>query len=116
MNSYEALMIFDEALKDAALDEAVGRVKAEVLKLSGTVEGITRMGRRPFARELRKKRAGQYVLMTLRLDGAQVKPLLARLKLAGEVFRIQVIRVESHATAAPSEQDEKKGESSDGGS
>ncbi len=113
MNTYEALMIFDEALKDAALDEAVGRVKAEVVKLSGTVEGITRLGRRPFARELRKKKAGQYVLMTLRLDGAQVKPLLARLKLAGEVFRVQVIRVEGRGTAVPVGQEEK-GESNDG--
>lgn len=114
VNKYEALMIFDESLKDAALEEALGRIKAEILKLSGTVEGVTRLGRRPFARDLNKRRAGQYVLLTLRLDGAQVKPLLARLKLSAEVFRAQIVRADEGAGSARTEQGARKGGTTDG--
>ena len=108
MNKYEAVVIFSETLKEASLDEAVGRVKAEVKKLGGDVDSTTRLGKRSFARKLKKKESGHYVLMTFRLAADQVRPLQARLKLNEEVFRIQVVVAPKRAAkpARPEKEEE----------
>ncbi len=91
MNKYEAMVIFSDEVKDAVLEEAIGRVRAEIKKLGGEVDSTTRLGKRAFARVMKKKEAGTYVLITFSMDGSQVGPLQARLKLNEEVFRIQVV-------------------------
>jgi len=96
VNKYEAMIIFQEALKDTDCDEAVEAVRAEIEKLGGKMTSATRLGKREFAREMKKQQAGHYVLIAFQLDGAQVAPLHARLKLNPQVFRIQVV----HAPAA----------------
>lgn len=89
---YEGLFIFPETLEDAQLDQSIEAVKAELEKLGGTLESSTRLGKRPFARPLRKKKNGIYVVMVFRLDGGQIDALKHRLKLATDVFRTQFIQ------------------------
>lgn len=91
MNKYEAMIIFRESLKDTEWDEAVDAVKAEVEKLGGAMTSCTRLGKREFARTMKKQTSGHYALMALQLDGDKVAPLLARLKLDEQVFRVQVV-------------------------
>ena len=91
MNKYEAMIIFRESLKDTDWDDAVAAVKAEVEKLGGSVQSCTRLGKRDFARVMKKQTCGHYGLMALELDGQKVAPLLARLKLNEQVFRVQVV-------------------------
>lgn len=92
MNRYEAMIIFPESLKDAALEELVGQVKDEVKKLGGDVESTTRLGKRAFARRMKKQDAGHYVMLALKLPGEKVVPLQTHFKLNESIFRLQVVR------------------------
>ena len=71
MNKYEAMFIFPESLKD--IEEALGKVRGEIKKHGGDVESTTRLGKRMFARKMKKQDAGQYVIMTFKLPTDQVK-------------------------------------------
>lgn len=86
---YEGLFIFPETLDEAQLDQAIESVKVELEKLNGTLESSTRLGKRSFARPLRKKKGGIYVVIMFRLEGGQIASLKHRLKLATNVFRAQ---------------------------
>ena len=79
MNKYEAMFIFPESLKD--IEEALGKVRAEIKKHGGDVESTTRMGRRAFARKMEKQDAGQYVIMTFTMAEDQIKLLMTRFKM-----------------------------------
>jgi ribosomal protein S6 len=101
MNKYEAMIIFPESMKDEQLDVALEKVAAEVEKQGGKVENKTRLGRRAFARLLKKHAAGQYAVLGFFLDGQKIATLQARLKLNEEIFRVQVVRAsEAPAQAA----------------
>lgn len=104
MNKYEAMIIFREDLKDTDWDTAVAAVDAEIQKLGGSVSSTTRLGKREFARPLQKQVSGHYGLMAFQLAGDKVAPLLARLKLDEQVFRVQVVT----APAAPPAPKEEK--------
>ena len=97
MTKYEAMIIFPESLKDESLDAAIDKVAVEIEKVGGKVENKTRMGRRLFARLMKKHAGGQYAVIGFYLDGSKVASLQARFKLNEEIFRIQVV----HAPAAP---------------
>lgn len=100
MNKYEGLFIFPESLKDPALEEALGEVKNEIKKHGGDVESITRLGKRAFSRRLEKQEAGHYAMIALQLPGDQIDPLLARFKLNGNIFRVQIVRATGPVAAA----------------
>ncbi len=91
---YEGLFIFPETLDEEGLDHAVVRVKEELEKLGGTLESTTRMGKKNFARPLKKQKAGYYVMLVFKLDGANIDAFKKRLKLASDVFRSQFILAE----------------------
>ncbi len=103
MNTYEGMFIFQDSLKDDALEASVKDLREEIEKLGGSVENTARMGRRPFARlQTGRQKAGHYVVMNFLLDPQQVSPLLARMRLKEEVFRSQIMRqpvTEETATA-----------------
>jgi small subunit ribosomal protein S6 len=96
---YEGLFIFPETLDDAQLDQALEAVKVELEKLGGTLESSTRLGKRSFARPLRKKKGGIYVVLMFRLEGGQIDALKRRLKLATNVFRAQFMQKDEAVTA-----------------
>jgi len=110
LNRYEGMLIFPESIADDALDEAVGRAKAEIEKLGGTISGATRMGRREFARPMAKQRGGHYVVIRFELDGGRLPRLTERYTLAGEVFRAQFTCAAEDAPIAPppAAEEEKK--------
>lgn len=93
MNTYEGMFIFQDSLKDEALEASVKDVREEIEKLGGKIENTARIGRRPFARlQGKRQKAGQYIVMNFQLDPQQITTLLARLHMKDEVFRSQIIR------------------------
>ncbi|VGO20341.1 30S ribosomal protein S6 [Pontiella sulfatireligans] len=96
---YEGLFIFPETLDEEGLDQAVVRVKEELEKLGGSMESNTRMGKKNFARPLKKQKAGHYVVMMFKLDGDKMDALKARLKLSTNVFRHQFVEASGVAEA-----------------
>ena len=93
---YEGLFIFPETLDEEGLDQSIARVKEELEKLGGTLESTTRMGKKNFARPLKKQKAGLYVVLMFKLDGTKIDAFKKRLKLSSNVFRAQfVLPIES---------------------
>lgn len=91
MNTYEGLFIFPEVLDEEGLDQAIGRVKEELEKLGGSIESTARMGKKTFARPLKKQKAGLYVVIMFKLEGTKLDAFKARLKLSTNVFRHQFV-------------------------
>ena len=96
---YEGLFIFPETLDEEGLDQSIARVKEELEKLGGSIESTTRMGKKTFARPLKKQRAGLYVVIMFKLSGGQVDAFKARLKLTTDVFRHQFVEASGVETA-----------------
>lgn len=101
MNKYEAMFIFPDAFSEEQLDNAVDKVKSEIEKVSGQIESATRLGRRPFAREMAKTHAGQYVVINFLLASKGVESLKSNLRFNEDIFRMQIFRVEEPKVAAP---------------
>ena len=91
---YEGLFIFPETLDEETLDLAIVRVKEELEKLGGSLESTTRMGKKNFARPLKKQKAGFYVVLMIKLDGTKLDAFKKRLTLATDVFRSQFVLAE----------------------
>ncbi|MFH0880371.1 MAG: 30S ribosomal protein S6 [Lentisphaerota bacterium] len=96
MNKYEAMIIFSDAVKETALEDMLGHVKAEIKKLGGEVTSSTRLGKRAFARTMKKKEAGHYSLVAFSMAGSEIGHLQARLKLNEDIFRTQIVQAPPH--------------------
>ncbi|RKX35975.1 MAG: 30S ribosomal protein S6 [Verrucomicrobia bacterium] len=96
---YEGLFIFPETLDEDHLDMAIARVKEELERLGGALESTTRMGKKNFARPLKKQKAGFYVVMMIKLEGTKVDAFKKRLRLATDVFRSQLVLAEESEVA-----------------
>lgn len=100
MNRYEGMFIFPEDYREEQLDAAVERARGEIEKAGGAIEATTRLGRRSFARQLNRKTAGHFVVMTFRLDGQKIAGLRERYRLSDEIVRVQIIRVDEDVQPA----------------
>ena len=97
---FEGLYIFPEGLKDEELTASIDCVKDEIKKLGGAVTSTMNLGRRVFARVMKKQTAGLYVIMDMEIDGLKVDDLKRRLKLGTNVFRVQFVKKEASTTEA----------------
>lgn len=110
LNRYEGMFILPERLKDEELDGVIDRVRSEIEKAAGTIENVTRLGKRTFSRTMQKKNSGHYVVIHFSIDGAQIPALRERYRLSDEVFRVQFVCAaeEPVAVAAPKEEEGKR--------
>lgn len=99
LNRYEAMVILPESLTEEEIESGLDALSEEIKGLGGTAGKAARMGRKPFARPLKKQTAGEYALLRFELAGEQVTPLLEKLKFHKPIFRIQVSRLEEQASA-----------------
>ena len=99
--TYEGLFIFPESFKDDAVDAAVERVKAEIEKQKGSIREVTKLGKRGFARPLKKQLSGSYVRLVFEIEPDKIVSLRARYRLMEDVFRVQIVRVEETLIAVP---------------
>lgn len=90
MKKYEGMFIFPPVGDDQQLEEKVEKARVEITKAGGTIESTTRMGRIAFAREMKKKESGVYVLVTFNLDRTKVAALRERLKRLDDIVRVQI--------------------------
>lgn len=99
MKKYDALYIFVNAPKEEAVDPLTEKVGAEITRLGGVILGSEMLGRKTFARELKKREAGIYVRIRFELDPAKVADLRARYALLEDVFRVQILAVDDRREA-----------------
>jgi len=94
LSNYDALFILPTSLKEEEQEGVYERLREEVTKLNGTVDEVRPLGKRVFARPMKKHDAGFYVRVDMSLPPESVAPLLARLKLNEMIFRVQVVKQE----------------------
>jgi len=90
LKKYEGLIILSQPVDEQTLEDKLDKIRAEITKQGGAVEHTTRMGRQTFARRLKKKDTGFYILLTFTLEPAKITTLLERYKLNEDVFRVQI--------------------------
>lgn len=100
LKTYEALFIFDQSLNDEAVAKALGRVQSEIGRLNGRVLDSQMMGKRTFARPMKKRETGHYVRLLVKLDPQSIETLRARMRLNEEVFRMQIVTHDERKAAA----------------
>lgn len=107
MNKYEAMLIFPDTFTEEQLEGAIGNVRAEIEKVSGKVQSAIRLGRRSFARELKKTQAGQYAVISFELSADKVESLKGNLRFNEDIFRMQIFRAAEKKAEKPVETAEK---------
>ena len=99
MKTYDALYIFVGIAKDDVLEANLEKALAEVTRLGGNVVAKETLGRRPFARPMKKRENGVYVKVRFELDPLKVDELTNRYHLVEEVFRVQILAVDDRREA-----------------
>ena len=99
MNKYDALYIFVGVQRDEALQANLEKALAEVTRLGGNVIGQAPLGKRQFARPMKKRDNGVYVKVRFELDPSKVEELTNRYHLVEEVFRVQILAVDERREA-----------------
>lgn len=91
MKKYDALYIFVNAPKDEGLDNLIEKVGAEITRLGGELVGSETLGKRNFARPMRKRDSGVYIRIRFAIEPDKIAALRARYAIMEEVFRVQIL-------------------------
>ena len=106
MNKYDGLYIFAGSAKDDVLDKQIDKARGEITRLSGRVLNTEVLGKKTFARPMRKRDSGVYVKIRFELDPAHVAALIGRYHLVEDVFRVQILSVDGRREEVLAKQDE----------
>ena len=99
MKKYDALYIFVGIAKDDALEANLTKALAEVTRLGGNVITQDSLGKRAFARPMKKRENGVYVKVRFEIDPSKIAELTKRYQLVEEVFRVQFLAVDENREA-----------------
>jgi ribosomal protein S6 len=99
MNKYDGLYIFAGSAKDDVLDKQIDKARAEITRLSGNVLNTEVLGKKTFARPMRKRDSGVYVKIRFELDPEQVAALVGRYHLVEDIFRVQILAIDERREA-----------------
>jgi len=91
LRTYEGLYILDDGLRDEELEAALDRARGEITRLGGRVISTVPMGRKTFARPIRKRETGQFFRIVFELAPDQIAPLRARYRISESVVRVQIV-------------------------
>jgi ribosomal protein S6 len=116
LNKYEAIVILDSSLREAAFDKAVEMIQGEITKGGGKIKDCRVVGERSFARTLGKKNSGQYVRVLFEADPQAIVSLSGRYRLHEEIFRVQILRADTLTAAGGKPPEVKEEAAGHGGS
>jgi small subunit ribosomal protein S6 len=95
MPSYELLFILRPDLDEETTEAAITRVLTQIGDLGGTVESVDRWGKRRLAYLINDYREGVYTVVKLHAPAGATAELERNLKLAPEVMRYLVTKLET---------------------
>jgi small subunit ribosomal protein S6 len=101
LKKYQGVFILFPPADEAALEAKLETIRGEITKQGGTVSASTRMGRNAFARPLRKKDSGFYVLISFTIEPSRVATLRNRLKLNEDVLRVEIVLAHTWTQETP---------------
>jgi len=91
LKTYEIVFVLDERHHRDGGEEFVGSVSDQVEKLGGRIIEKNPMGRRQFARPIKKQTAGVYWDFIIELDPSKVNAFKDAYRLDNTVFRCAVL-------------------------
>jgi small subunit ribosomal protein S6 len=94
LRDYELVMIVSPDVADEAVPATVERVQEFIAEQGGQVKEVTAWGRRRLAYPIDGFREGSYVVAQLGLDPQRVRALEDNLRLAEDVIRHLVVKLE----------------------
>ena len=107
---YEGTYIFPDRLTDDDLDAAIKSAAEEITRLNGKVLKTEKLGRRQFARPMKKQTSGHYVRLRFEIDPAKISELHEHYKLNDDVFRVQIVCAQEPSAAPEKEPAAEKAE------
>jgi len=93
MNLYENLIILDPNLNDKAVEEAVERVKAVIIKKGGEVLKYENWGHKKLAYEIKKHKKGTYILLLFKSPPSVIVELERFYKVFELILKFFVIKL-----------------------
>ncbi|MDD2600021.1 MAG: 30S ribosomal protein S6 [Kiritimatiellae bacterium] len=99
MKKYDGLYIFAGSARDEVLDKAIESATAEITNLSGKILSTEVLGKKTFARPMKKRDNGVFVKIRFELAPTSIAALTRRYKLVDEVFRVQILAVDERLEA-----------------
>ncbi len=94
MRDYELVMIVSPEVDDDAVPSTIERVQQFIAEQGGQVKEVTPGGRRRLAYAIDRHREGSYVVAQLSFDPQRLQALEENLKLADDVIRHLVVKLE----------------------
>ncbi len=94
MRDYELVMIVSPEVEDDDVSATVERVQQFIAEQGGQVKEVTPWGRRRLAYAIDRHQEGSYVVAQLSLDPQRLQALEENLKLADDVIRHLVVKLE----------------------
>lgn len=101
MNKYEAVFILDPRKVDDEGKTFTNEVTALITSLGGTVDKTELMGRKPFMREIKKRKAGYYINLFFTMPSTSVIEIRNRYRLDERMLRLLIIIDERPADYKP---------------
>jgi len=78
-------------MKEDVLQKTLEQIQGEITKLNGTIKEARVLGRRQFARPMKKQDSGQYARVDFQLAPGSLSALQSRFKMNESIFRLQII-------------------------
>jgi len=94
MRKYDGLYIFAGSARDEVLDKMIEAAVAEITNLSGNILSTEILGKKTFARPMKKRDNGVYVKIRFEVAPDAIDKLTKRYKLVEDVFRVQFLAVD----------------------
>ncbi len=94
LRDYELVIIVSPEVADEAVPATVERVQQFITEQGGEVKEVNPWGRRRLAYPIERHREGSYVVAQLSLDPQRLGTLEENLKLADDVIRHLVVKLE----------------------
>ena len=104
MRKYDGLYIFAGSARDEVLDKMIEGATAEITHHSGNILSTEVLGKKTFARPMKKRDNGVYVKIRFEIDPVAIDKLTKRYKLIEDVFRVQLLAVDERLEAVLAQQ------------
>ncbi len=91
---YEVMFIVRPDVTEEETDKLIAGFSTTITTGGGTVKTVEKMGRRKLAYMVRKFNDGNYVLLTVETDGANVLELERRLRVTEPVIKFITVRID----------------------
>jgi len=95
LRDYELVIVVSPEVTDEAVPSTVERVQQFVAEQGGEVKEVTPWGRRRLAYPIERHREGSYVVAQLSLDPQRLRALDENLRLADDVIRHLLVKIEA---------------------